>query len=95
MGFVVCSLLFNALLAQQLVLLGLDLGVDLGALGRFVAVVSSLGWLEEEGMEFWVERSEVAWNSREEWDLSGIRPPLCLSVRAHAGASSKTRQFKR
>ena len=38
-------LLFNALLAQQLVLLRLDLGVDLGASGRFVAVVSSLGGL--------------------------------------------------
>lgn len=48
------SLFFNALLAQQLVLLGLDLGVDLGAFGRFVAVVPSLGLLgqlaeEEDG----------------------------------------------
>lgn len=36
------SLLFDTLLAQQFVLLRLDLGVDLGAFGGLVAVVARL-----------------------------------------------------
>lgn len=64
------SLLLDSLLAQQFVLLGLDLGIDLGTFGRLIAVVARLygfGWLvsrleeeekEKAGMEMILRHGE-------------------------------------